>query len=157
MEQAHFWSHQLLHSHCVRSQWMMVVESLRIKKLSVCIDVLHKLERPEMFQVRRCEFFANKGNFFRITNHGHYFVEFWQSTAECPADIIIFSAYQVPCKYVFRKGHSFKMWILSLNHRVQDVIQRSCFDVTFDVTFSMCNIGFYRNGTLSSPGVLWTV
>lgn len=34
MEQTHFWSHQHLPSHCVCSQRMMVVESLRIKNQS---------------------------------------------------------------------------------------------------------------------------
>ena len=69
----------------------MIVEGFRVQDLSVCIDVLHKLKLPKMFQVQRCELFTNKGYFFLVNYYDNYFVEFWH-------DMLRTSAYQVPCK-----------------------------------------------------------
>lgn len=134
MEQAHFWSHQHLSSHCVRNQWMMVVESLRIKNFNVCIDALHELKRPQMFKVARdVSFLATKATFSGLTR---MVTIFWNSgrPLQYPDDRVIPSTYHIsgPMKInVFKKGHSFKVWILSLNHCAQVSYQRRYFDVIY--------------------------
>ena len=85
-------------------QWMIAVESLRIQNLCLCIDALHKLIGPKMFQVPRLrsELFANKGHMYRVNynGNGYYFVNFWETTA-VPTDIIIPLACWVPCKQMY--------------------------------------------------------